>query len=147
MPRLLVILLAALLSVSIVEAQERASASPPVLDFGYYRARIEPMFLVKRPGNVPCVGCHEPGAGALKLQPLNEGGWTEDASRRNFTLVSAFVMPGKPRSSRLLQHPLARKDGGDRFHGGGKHWSAEGPAYLTLASWLDGATRPPSHNA
>ncbi len=74
----------------------------------------------------------------------HRGGWTEDASRRNFTLVSAFVVPGKPRSSRLLQHPLARKDGGDRFHGGGKHWSAEDPEYLTLASWVNGETLPSS---
>jgi YVTN family beta-propeller protein len=142
MPRLLLILLAALLSVSIVEAQERAAASPPILDFGYYRARIEPMFLVKRPGNVPCVECHEQGQGALKLQPLNQGGWTEDASRLNFTLVSAFVVPGNPKSSRLLQHPLARLDGGDRFHGGGKHWSAKDPEYLTLAAWVRGETLP-----
>jgi len=133
-----------ILSVSNVEGQERAAASSPILDFGFYRARIEPMFLVKRPGNVPCVECHEHGQGALKLQPLTDGGWTEDASRLNFTLVSAFVVPGKPRSSRLLQHPLARKDGGDRFHGGGKHWSAEDPEYLTLASWVRGETLPSS---
>jgi hypothetical protein len=63
MPGLLLILLAALLPVSIVEAQEPTSASSPILDFGYYRARIEPMFLVKRPGNVPCVECHEQGKG------------------------------------------------------------------------------------
>src|SRR5882762_1664105 len=140
MPRLFLILLAALLSVSIVEAQERAAPKPPILDFDYYRTRIEPMFLVKRPGNVPCVECHERGEGALKLQPLNDGAWTEDASRRNFTLISVLVVPGNPRSSRLLQHPLARKDGGDRFHGGGKHWSAEDPEYLTLASWVNGET-------
>jgi YVTN family beta-propeller protein len=144
MPRLLLILFAALLSVSIVEAQERAAASPPNLDFDYYRARIEPMFLVKRPGKVPCVECHERGQGALKLQPLTDGGWTEDASRKNFALVSAFVVPGKPRFSRLLQHPLARKDGGDRFHGGGKHWSEEDPEYLTLASWVRGELLPSS---
>jgi YVTN family beta-propeller protein len=144
MPGLLLILLAALLPVSIVEAQEPTSASSPILDFGYYRARIEPMFLVKRPGNVPCVECHEQGQGALKLQPLTDGGWTEAASRLNFTLVSAFVVPGKPKSSRLLQHPLARLDGGDPFHGGGKHWSAEDPEYLTLASWVKGETLPSS---
>jgi YVTN family beta-propeller protein len=140
MQRLLLILLAGLLSVSIVEAQGRAAASPPILDFDYYRTRIEPMFLVKRPGNVPCVECHERGEGALKLQPLSDGAWTEDASRKNFTLISVLVVPGNPRSSRLLQHPLARKDGGDHFHGGGKHWSAEDPEYLTLAAWVNGET-------
>jgi len=144
MPRLLLILFAALLLVSIVEAQQPASASPPILDFAYYRARIEPMFLVKRSGNIPCVECHEQGQGALKLQPLSEGGWTEDASRKNFTLISALVVPGNPKSSRLLQHPLARKDGGDPFHGGGKHWSGQDPEYLTLASWVRGETLPSS---
>jgi YVTN family beta-propeller protein len=133
-----------ILPVSIVEAQERAAASSPILDFGYYRARIEPMFLVKRPGNVPCVECHEQGQGALKLQPLTDGGWTEDASRLNFKLVSAFVVPGKPKASRLLQHPLGREDGGDQFHGGGKHWSAKDPEYLTLVAWVKGETLPSS---
>ena len=45
---------------------------------------------------VQCVQCHERGAGALRFQPLTDGAWTADASRRNVTAVSAFVVPGGP---------------------------------------------------
>ena len=91
--------------------------------------RIEPMFLVKRPGRVRCVQCHERGAGALRFQPLTNGVWTEEASRKNLAAVSAFVVPGNPATSRLLQHPLTRESGGDPFHGGGKHWSTGDAEY------------------
>src|SRR5687768_4757444 len=78
-------------------AQEASGPTRPALDFEFYRARVEPMFLVKRPGNVRCVDCHERGAGALRFQPLTEGvAWPEEASRRNFIAVSAFVTPGDP---------------------------------------------------
>lgn len=142
MPLLLLALFAALLSVSTVKAQQAPAA--PKLDFDYYRSRIEPMFLVKRPGNVRCVECHERGAGALKFQPLVNGSWTEEASRQNFMLVSAFVAPGDPKKSRLLQHPLAREAGGDPFHAGGKHWSDRDPEYLALSAWAKGETLPSS---
>jgi len=124
-------------------AQSPASGSKPTLDFGFYRARIEPMFLVKRPGNIRCAECHERGAGALRFQPLEAGGagWSEENSRKNFTAVSAFVVPGDPKTSRLLQHPLERDSGGDPFHGGGKHWSADDAEYRTLAAWVRGETR------
>jgi YVTN family beta-propeller protein len=132
-------------------AQDRAGAGKPALDYAFYRARIEPMFLVKRPGNVRCVECHERGAGGLRFQPLTGGtaggAWTEDASRRNFTAVSAYVVPGDPKASRLLQHPLARESGGDPFHGGGKHWTANDAEYLALAAWVRGDTRPSARRA
>ena len=43
-------------------------ASAPALDFDFYRARVEPIFLAKRTGNVRCVQCHAPAAGNLRLQ-------------------------------------------------------------------------------
>lgn len=122
---------------------QSAGAGGPGLDFEFYRARIEPIFLVKRPGAVRCVECHERGAGALRLQPLERGTWTEEASRKNFAAVSAFVAPGNPGGSRLLQHPLDRESGGDPFHGGGKHWSASDAEYRTLAAWVRGGTSTP----
>ena len=134
----------AMLVLASAGAAQQPAPGRPALDFEFYRARIEPMFLVKRPGNVRCADCHERGAGGLRFQPLaeGEGPWTEEASRRNFTAVSAYVVPGDPGKSRLLQHPLTRESGGDPFHGGGKHWSANDPDYLTLVSWVRGETRP-----
>jgi YVTN family beta-propeller protein len=137
--------LALLVLASAATAQQPASTAKPSLDFEFYRTRIEPLFLVKRPGNIRCVECHERGAGALRLQPLVDGkAWTEEASRKNFTAVSAFVSSGSPATSRLLQHPLARESGGDPFHGGGKHWSTTDPEYRTLAAWVRGETAPSS---
>ena len=126
------------------QAPAPASASP-TLDFEFYRTRVEPMFLVKRPGNVRCVDCHGRGAGLLRFQPLAEGAtaWSEEDSRKNLDALSKFIVPGSPRASRLLRHPLAREAGGDSFHGGGKHWhSATDPEYQTLVAWITGAIKP-----
>lgn len=141
MPLLLAIAL--LLSTAPVFAQTEASAGEAALDFDFYRARIEPLFLVKRPGNVRCVECHERGAGALRLQPLVNGAWSPEASRKNLAAVSVFVVPGSVKASRLLQHPLDRESGGDPFHGGGKHWTAADAEYRTLAAWVTGARQRP----
>src|SRR5258708_6753642 len=53
------------------------------LDFETYKARVEPVFLKKRPGHARCVVCHEAGNSAFRLQPLAEGStkWTEEQSR------------------------------------------------------------------
>jgi YVTN family beta-propeller protein len=129
---------------------QQAAASPappatPALDFGFYRAAVEPVFLAKRPGNVRCVTCHAGGASsALRLQPLSPGAtsWTEEQSRQNFQAVQRFVSAGaSPLASRLLTHPLARAAGGDPFHGGGKHWmSQDDPEWQILAAWAAGRT-------
>lgn len=111
------------------------------LDFDTYRSRVEPMFLVKRPGHVRCVSCHAPAAGNLRLQPLAAGAfsWTEAQSRQNFDSVRKLVVAGSPEKSRLLRHPLAREAGGDAFHGGGKHWrSTADPEWQILSAWVRG---------
>src|ERR1043165_227956 len=88
------------------------------LDFDYYRTRVEPIFLKKRPGHARCVVCHAASNNAFRLQPLPAGStnWTEEQSRRNFEVVSRLVTPGDPTTSRLLLHPLSAEAGGDRFH-------------------------------
>ena len=127
------------------QSQGTAAAPPPQaaqLDFEVYRTFVEPLFTVKRNGNARCIDCHAPGAGTLRLQVLPEGRytWTEAESRKNFEAVARFVVPGTPRASRLLRHPLARTAGGDAFHGGGKHWaSQDDPEWQTIAAWVSGA--------
>ena len=117
-----------------------ASAS---LDFEFFKARVQPMFLAKREGLVRCVQCHGRGGGAggLRFQELKEGvaTWTDEESRKNFESTAQFVAPGDPSSSRLLMHPLARTAGGDPFHGGGKHWNSQNDAeWQVLVSWVKG---------
>ena len=109
------------------------------LGFEYYRARVEPIFLKKRPGHARCVVCHVESNNAFRLQPLSPGSatWTEEQSRQNFAIVSLLVTPGDPTSSRLLMHPLAREAGGDPFHSGGRQFASQNdPDWRILADWV-----------
>ena len=113
---------------------------PAALDFAYFRDRVEPILLKKRPGHARCVTCHEHGS--PPLQPLADGAtrWTEEQSRKNFAVWKQFAIPGKPLKSSLLVHPLAHAAGGDHFHAGGKHWASQSdPDWRTLAAWVNGA--------
>lgn len=111
------------------------------LDFETYRAKVEPIFLKKRPGHARCVVCHEANNSGFRLQPLAKGArdWTEEQSRMNFQSVSRLVKPGNPDASRLLIHPLAPDSGGDKFHGGGRQFASKEDAdWKTIAAWVDG---------
>ena len=117
------------------------------LDFEYYKTRIEPIFLKKRPGHARCVVCHVGSNNAFRLQPLPAGSttWTEEQSRRNFEIVSRLVTPGDPTSSRLLLHPLSPKGGGDAFHSGGRQFASQNdPDWRVLAGWVRKARINPS---
>lgn len=120
------------------------------LDFDFYRANVEPIFVRSRgdflppdPGDPACVMCHTWQAHTpLMLESLEmdeEGGvyWTEAQSRRNFEAVSRLVAPGDPQSSRLLLTPLSVQAGGSALHTGGKVWSSQAdPEWQTLAEWV-----------
>lgn len=115
------------------------------LDFGYYRTKIEPIFLKDRApdegAGQRCVNCHSRMVTRLRLQPLTGGAWTEEQSKQNFQMVSALVTPGDPMKSRLLLHPLAPEAGGDPTHTGGKFWkSADNPEWQIIAQWVKGAS-------
>jgi len=127
-----------------LRAQEQASSSSttPTLDYEFFKAKVEPVFLNKRPGHARCVTCHTINHVPLHLVPLSPGStnWNEEQSRQNFELVQRVVIPGSMESP-LLRHPLAIPAGGDPAHGGGKHFqSQENPEWLTLKAWVFGAT-------
>ena len=113
----------------------------PVLDYNFFKERVEPIFLKKRPGHARCVACH--ATGTPPLEPLLPGAtsWDEDQSRKNFAIWKNYVKPGSPTESMMLMHPLAHEAGGDSFHGGGKHWKTQSdPEWQTLADWVRGRT-------
>jgi hypothetical protein len=128
--------------VALLTALLQAGAPFPAaqsLDFEYYRARVEPIFLKKRPGHARCIVCHVGSSNAFHLQSLSPGSdtWTEDQSRQNFEVVSLLVTPGYPTSSRLLMHPLSREAGGDPFHSGGRQFPSQNdPDWQVLADWV-----------
>jgi hypothetical protein len=116
--------------------------SPSGLDYEVFKARIQPIFLAKRPGHARCVSCHSAGT-ALRLQALAPGAtsWTEEETRKNFDAVRRVAAPGNLKS-RILVHPLAEAAGGDFFHSGGKHWqSQDEPEWQTLRAWIMGETK------
>jgi hypothetical protein len=116
-----------------------SSPAAPSLDYLFFKERVQPIFLQKRPGHARCVTCHQHGSPSL--QPLAPGasGWNEEQSRKNFAMWKLFVVPGNPLKSPLLLHPLAEAGGGDRFHAGGKHWNSQNdPEWQTLAAWVSG---------
>jgi hypothetical protein len=118
-----------------------SSAETPALDFEFFKTRVEPIFLKKRPTHARCYVCHEEANHALKLAKLSPGNktWTEEESRRNFDTASQLVTPGDPLGSTLLHHPLAPEAGGDAFHSGGRQFETQSDAdWQTLADWVRG---------
>jgi hypothetical protein len=129
-------------SLSAQEQPASSSAASPSLNYEFFKAKVEPVFLNKRPGHARCITCHTVNHVPLHLVPLSPGSttWNEEQSRQNFQLVQRVVVPGSLESP-LLRHPLAQQAGGDPAHGGGKHFeSRDNPEWLTLKAWVFGET-------
>jgi len=133
------VVLAAIVSTGLV-AQPKAK---PTLDYDFYKARVEPIFLKKKAGHTRCVVCHSESNNFLRFEPLEGGAkaWSEEQSRKNFETVSKLVNPGEPMVSRLLMHALAPEGGGDVFHSGGRQFmSTSDPDWKAMAAFVNGAT-------
>src|SRR5271166_724203 len=118
-----------------------APRAAPVLDYDFFKARVEPIFLEKRAGHTRCYVCHAESNNGFRLERLSPGAsfWSEEQSRRNFEMASRLVNPGDPSTSRLLQQPLAPEDGGNVFHSGGRQFASKDDAgWKTLADWVNG---------
>ena len=109
------------------------------LDYEFFKAKVQPIFLAKRPGHARCIACHGSGT-PLRLQPMAPGSatWNEEDSRKNFEAMRRVAVPGDLKS-KILLHPLDEKAGGDFYHNGGKHWSSQNDAeWQTLRAWILG---------
>jgi hypothetical protein len=119
--------------------QPAPSSTAPGLDYEFFKTRVQPIFLAKRPGHARCIACHGSGT-PLRLQPLSPWStfWNEEESRKNFEAMRRVATPGNLKS-RLLMHPLEEQAGGDFYHNGGKHWSSQNDAeWQTLKAWILG---------
>ncbi len=123
----------------------RQEASKPVqsLDYEFFKARVEPIFLRDRPGHARCYSCHGSGNGPQYLVRLSPGSttWTEEQSRQIFENVSKLVNRNDPMNSRFLIHPLSPVAGGDIefVHTGGRQFeSKDDPEWKAMAAWASG---------
>ena len=121
------------------------SAAEPSLDYEFFKNQVEPIFLKKRAGHARCYVCHAERSGnAFRLEKLTAGNgfWTEEQSRKNFSTISALVVPGDPDKSRLLLYPLAPEAGGNSFHSGGRQFSSKNdPDWKILVEWISSEKR------
>lgn len=158
MSRVGLFVLGLLLSASSAAMAQPASApaakpAGPTLDYDFFKARVLPILITKRPGHPRCMECHD-DVPRFTLPPVPEGAaiWGDADARTIFDIAKTKVIPGQPDRSRLLRHPLAEAAGGDPEHDGGKHWASKSdPEWQTLAAWVNGATlanpppMPPLH--
>src|ERR1700751_2878444 len=93
-------------------SQQASSTASPSLNYEFFKAKVEPVFLAKRPGHARCVVCHTFNNAPFHLVSLSPGSktWNEEQSRQNFQLVQKVVVPGYD-GSKLVTHPLAEEAG------------------------------------
>jgi len=123
-----------------------AEAQTPQLDYEFFKARVEPIFLKRRSDeHARCYVCHQMqrhGGGPLSLEMLPAGAnfWTEEQSRKNFEVVSKLVVPGNPSLSLFLRMPLAPEAGGlaDTHQGGRQFASEDDPDWKNMKAWVMG---------
>lgn len=117
-------------------------AQPPSLDFAFFKANVEPIFLKSRPSHARCYACHSEANRIFRLEKLTPGAdaWTDEQSRKNFQSAIHLVVPANPGLSPLALHPLAPEAGGDAFHSGGRQFASQNdPDWRTIAEWVRGA--------
>jgi len=137
---------AAVSALALAAASSLVSHAADAPDFDYFKAKVQPIFLTKRPGHARCVMCHAEANNMLKLEKLPEGqaAWNEEQTRKNFDTVSKIVNAvDDPLKAKILVHPLAPEAGGDAFHSGGRQFANKSdPLWKTIADWAKGATLP-----
>ncbi|MEA2904904.1 MAG: hypothetical protein QOI12_2291 [Alphaproteobacteria bacterium] len=118
------------------------SAGAQSLSYEFFKGKVEPIFLKKRPGHTRCIVCHAGANNAMRLTPLTAGAanFSEEQSKTNFETVSRIVMPGKPMESHFLIHPLDPHFGGGMYHSGGRQFeTTDDPDWKNMAAWVNGA--------
>ncbi len=127
------------------DAQSPTTA-PKSLDFEFFKARVEPIFLKNRGAeHARCYACHErtkhPRGFHLEMLLPGATFWTEEQSRLNFEAVSLLVNTRDPLKSIFLRHPLAPEAGGDAVyvHSGGRQFqSQDDPDWQNMKAWALG---------
>jgi hypothetical protein len=131
---------------AVAQTSGGADTQTPQLDYEYFKAHVEPIFLKHRSADhARCYTCHQVGhhgGGPLSLDTLSPGmtSWTEEQSRHNFEVVSKLVVPGNPSLSLLLRMPMAPEAGGlaDTHQGGRQFATEDDPDWKNMKAWVLG---------
>ena len=118
-----------------------ALAADFALDYDFYKSRVEPIFMKKRPSHGRCYVCHAGSNNAFRLEKLAPGqkAWSDEQSLNNFQRVMGLVVAGQPDKSKLLLQPLAPEAGGLPFHSGGRQFASKSDVdWKTLEQWVRG---------
>jgi hypothetical protein len=139
------LVVAAACLVLVAAAASRPAQSQPAgaasLNYDFFKSKVEPVFLEKRPGHTRCVVCHVTNNAPFHLVPLSPGAtsWNEEQSKQNFELIQRVAAPGVA-DSPLVKHPLAQEAGGDAHHGGGQQFTSQQDLdWQTLKAFVTGA--------
>ena len=131
-------------------AGAQPAAVPPAsstLDFEFFKTRVQPIFLAKRPGHARCITCHAPARRGLI--ELNDGhdDWHEAQSRQNFDGVAARGRAGRPggeSSPDASAGEVGRRRSCSTAAAGTGQSKAD-PEWQTLAAWVrTGRSRRPT---
>ena len=89
-------------------ARRQRRGRPP-LDFEFFKTRIQPIFLAKRPGHARCITCHESGTPRLIAAAGGRRRPGPTSSRaRTSRRGSGSWCPATDRRAASLMHPLAK---------------------------------------
>ena len=77
------LLIAALALLAVSEAIA-ATQTAPTLNYEFFKSRVEPIFLTKRPDHARCYVCHVESNNAFHLEKLSPDAreWSDEQSRR-----------------------------------------------------------------
>src|SRR5712692_2685736 len=131
--------------VALTSTSRPAAQAVPSPDFEFFKSRVEPIFLKKRPGHARWYFCHVVGSGAnaadtvFHLEKLSPGLSPTARNRQRYRLRSpAACLPlpacpqPRPTAAPFLPHPSARRQPGTE-RSAGKENRAFSPA--PLRSW------------
>ena len=114
-------------------------AAEPVVDFAFFRACVQKVFVTPREGHIACTNCHAGGLVGFAPPPQNGKTWSDEEAKRAFQSISRVIIPGNPEQSRFLLKPLHPDGGGTYTHNGPRRWpSQKDPEWQMLAGWVRG---------
>ena len=114
-------------------------APEPPVDFAFFRACVQKVFVTPREGHIACTNCHAGGLVGFAPPAQNGKVWSDEEARRAFQSISRVIIPGNPEQSRFLLKPLHPDGGGTYTHNGPRRWqSRNDPEFQMLAQWVRG---------